>query len=71
MSARRPRRFFTWRPQPFYGAPVSITRGFDEHGNATIGLVTWAGSVFMITRRATGTPARSAPTTRPLVEADA
>lgn len=71
MSARRQSRFFTWPPQPFHGLPVRVTRGADEDGNSTVGLVTWFGSVFMVTRWASGAPADSVPTRRPLVEADA
>lgn len=71
MSARRPSRFFTWPPQPFHGPPVRVTRGTDEHGNSTIGLVTWAGSLFIVTRWAAGDPSNGTPTRRPLVEADA
>ena len=44
-------RFFTWGPQWFYSWPVKILRGEDEYGWRTLGIVTWAGSIFFRTNR--------------------
>lgn len=43
------RRWFTWGPQWGYGFPIRLVRGTDEHGWNTIGVVTWAGSLFIRT----------------------
>lgn len=40
------RRWFAWSSQWFYSWPVKIVTGEDEYGWRTVGLVTWAGSIF-------------------------
>ena len=46
-----PQRWFTWKSQWFYSWPIKIVRGGDEFCNTNIGIVTWAGSIFLITER--------------------
>ena len=46
---KRPSLFFVWGPQWFYSWPIKIIRGEDEHGWRTLGVVTWAGSIFVRT----------------------
>lgn len=43
-------RFFTWESQWFYSWPVKIIKGEDEYGWRTVGIVTWAGSIFYRTK---------------------
>ena len=43
-------RFFVWGPQ-LYSWPIKIVRGHDEYCNDTLGIVTWAGSVFVRTNK--------------------
>jgi hypothetical protein len=39
--------FFTWGPQWGYRFPVQFVHGGDEYYRRTIGIITWAGSVFL------------------------
>lgn len=42
-------RFFFWKPQWGYRFPIRFVRGADENQWRTIGIVTWAGSIFFRT----------------------
>lgn len=46
-------RFFVWGPQWFHSWPIKVVRGEDEYGWRTLGVVTWAGSIFVRTGRTT------------------
>lgn len=51
MIPQTERRWFWWKPQWFFSWPVKIIRGEDEYCWRTLGIVTWAGSLFVRTNR--------------------